>query len=324
MDSYEDEDVKGASSLSSEPPSDDAPEQPPAARGEVRPPARTESVPASRTEPQPAFVPVSQGPSVPSAQGPAQETQAAGGPQAPSAPPAPGTHAPPASPPDVPVPLRGIAALSLPYQVAAALSLALVGVFACVHLAMVFLHVAPSNTVTKEHGEAVDGWVYPEFEQNWKLFAPNPLQQNVAVEVKAEYAAADGSHKNTDWIDLTAEDGEAIRGNLLPSHVEQNELRRAWDFYVNSHDNENRGNGLRGQLSESYVRRIVMQRLDAHDLGGPVERIRLRSSTRSVKAPEWSDEKIDTRASYRVLPWWTVTAADLPGGVRNGRTEAGQ
>ena len=335
MDSYEDEDVKGAGSLSSEPPPDDAPEPPPAAQGGVRPSARTEPVPASRTEPQPGVLPASPGPSVPYAQGSAGGTQAACGPQAPIAPPAPatqapsgtfapGTHAPPASPPDVPVPLRGIAALSLPYQVAAALSLALVGVFACVHLAMVFLHVAPSNTVTKEHGEAVDGWVYPEFEQNWKLFAPNPLQQNVAVEVKAEYAAADGSHKNTDWIDLTAEDGEAIRGNLLPSHVEQNELRRAWDFYVNSHDNENRGNGLRGQLSESYVRRIVMRRLDAHDLGGPVERIRLRSSTRSVKAPEWSDEKIDTRASYRVLPWWTVTAADLPGGVRNDRTEAGQ
>ncbi|MGI5401615.1 DUF5819 family protein [Streptomyces sp. CA-135486] len=337
MDSYEDEDVKGARSLSSEPPPDGAPEPPPAAQGEVQPPARTEHVPASRAEDQPGAVPASKSPSVLSAQGSALRSApgAQTGPQAPSAPPMPGTeassgpfaagtHTPPAPHPGVPVPLRGIAALSLPYQVAAALSLALIGVFACVHLAMVFLHVAPSNTVTKEHGGAVDGWVYPEFEQNWKLFAPNPLQQNVAVEVKAEYTADDGSHKNTDWIDLTAEDGEAIRGNLLPSHVQQNELRRAWDFYVNSHDNENRGNGLRGQLSESYVRRIVMQRLDAHDLGGPVERIRLRSSTRSVKAPEWSDEKIDTRAAYRVLPWWTVTAADLPGGVRNDRTEAGQ
>jgi hypothetical protein len=206
--------------------------------------------------------------------------------------------------------------------VAAALALALVGALAFVHVAMVFLHVAPSNTVTKQHGKVVDGWIYPEFEQNWKLFAPNPLQQNVAVQVRAEVSHPDGSLKSTDWIDLTAEDGEAIRGNLLPSHVQQNELRRGWDFYVNSHDNQDRPNGQRGRLSESYIRRIVMLRLEAHDLGGPVERIQLRSATRSVKAPEWSDEKTDTRAFHRVLPWWSVTAADLPGGVRNGRTEA--
>jgi hypothetical protein len=206
--------------------------------------------------------------------------------------------------------------------VAAAVSLALIGLLACVHLAMVFLHVAPSNTMTKQHGKAVDGWIYPEFEQNWKLFAPNPLQQNVAVQVRAEFTASDGGRENTDWINLSAEDGGEIRGSLFPSHLHQNALRRGWDFYVSSHDNENGPNGLRGRLSESYVRRIVMERLDAHDLGSPVERIQLRSSTRSVKAPEWSDEKIDTHPVFQVLPWWTVTAADLPAGIRNGRTEA--
>lgn len=221
------------------------------------------------------------------------------------------------------VPLRqgpagGIAALSLQYQVVAAVALGLVAVFAAVHLAVVFLHVAPSNTLTKQHGKRVDGWVYPEFEQNWKLFAPNPLQQNIAVQVRAEIAGRDGGRRTSDWVDLSAGDGEAIRGNLLPSHVHQNELRRAWDFYSNSHTDDNKPNGLRGQLSERYVRRIVMTRLEQHDLGGRVERIQLRSATRSVKAPLWSREKIDTRPYYRVLPWWTVTSADLPLDVRNG------
>ncbi|MFJ8073577.1 DUF5819 family protein [Streptomyces sp. NPDC096176] len=217
-----------------------------------------------------------------------------------------------------------MAGLSLPYQVAAAVALGLIAVVACVHLTMVLLHVAPSNTVTKQHGEAVDGWVYPEFEQNWKLFAPNPLQQNIAVQVRAQYTAADGSRRSSDWIDLSAEDGSKIRGNLLPSHLHQNQLRRAWDFYLGSHDTENRPNGLRGRLSESYIRRIAMLRLDRHDLGGPVERIQLRASTTSIEAPEWSDEKTDTRPVHRELPWWTVTAADLPGGVDNGREQAGR
>ncbi|MFF9690648.1 DUF5819 family protein [Streptomyces sp. NPDC014623] len=206
----------------------------------------------------------------------------------------------------------GMAALSLPYQVAATLVLCVIGLLACAHIAMIFLHVAPSNTLTKQHGEVVEDWVFPEFEQNWKLFAPNPLQQNISVHVRAEVAdnGADGSSV-TRWFNLSRDDGERIRGNLLPSHIDQNELRRAWDFYTGSHDSENRPNGLRGELSERYIRRIVMLRLAEHGYGGAVERIQVRSEVRPVGAPAWSGEKISTRPEYRELPWWTVTPSDL-------------
>ncbi|MEV7090208.1 DUF5819 family protein [Streptomyces sp. NPDC093085] len=221
-----------------------------------------------------------------------------------------------------PPPGTGIAGLSFRHQVVAAVSLAVIGVLACVHLGMVFLHVAPSNTLTKQHGKAVDAWIYPEFEQNWKLFAPNPLQQNIAVEARAEVGSGGSARTTTAWIDLSAEDGAAIQGNPLPSHVDQNELRRGWDFFAGSHDDQNRPNGLRGRLSESYVRRIVMLRLADHDLGGTVERIQVRSVTRAVASPSWSTEKVSTQPSYRIYPWWTVNASDLPGGVRNGTAEA--
>ncbi|MFI6058631.1 DUF5819 family protein [Streptomyces sp. NPDC051286] len=223
---------------------------------------------------------------------------------------------PPAESAGPPAPVRsGIAGLSRPYQIVAAIALSVIGMIACTHLAMVFLHVAPSNTLTKQHGKAVDDWVYPEFEQNWKLFAPNPLQQNVAVHVRAEIAGPDG-RRTTPWMSLSAEDSRGIRGNLLPSHIHQNELRRAWDFYLNSHDIQNRPNGLRGDLSERYIRRIVMLRLGEHDYGGTVERIQVRSEVCSVSAPPWSTEKISTKPNYRVLPWWTVTPADLPGNAK--------
>lgn len=120
----------------------------------------------------------------------------------------------PAPPPGPP---RGIAGLSFPYQVVAALALAVVGLVAVGHVAMVFLHVAPDNTVSKEYSEEVGDWVFPEFEQNWKLFAPNPLQQNIAVEVRAEVDRADGSRATTGWINLTAEDAAAVRGNPSPA-----------------------------------------------------------------------------------------------------------
>jgi hypothetical protein len=209
----------------------------------------------------------------------------------------------------------GIAALSFRYQLVAALVLGTVALAACAHLAMVFLHVAPSNTVTKQHGQAIDEWIYPEFEQNWKLFAPNPLQQNISVQARAEVRTADGATRTTGWYDLSAHDGAAIDGNLLPSHTQQNELRRAWDFYVSSHDTENRPAGLRGDLSERYIRRIVVLRLDGENPGGRgavIERVQVRSRTANVPPPEWSDEKTDTRPVFRELPWWSVTPDDVP------------
>ena len=244
---------------------------------------------------------------VPTSAGPTSAMQTS------AVPPAP---VPPVVPPAEP--RTGVAALSPRYQVAAALALAVVGVTVCVHLALVFLHVAPSNTVTKQHGNAIDDWVYPEFEQNWKLFAPNPLQQNIAVQVRAEVHTEDGAVNTTGWYDLSAEDGRAIDGNLLPSHTDQNELRRAWDFFASTHDGENRPSGLRGALSETYLRRIVVLRLDREDVtarGGVIENVQVRARTTNVPAPKWSDETISDKPMYRVLPWWTVTAADSDGGA---------
>ena len=216
-------------------------------------------------------------------------------------------------------PRTGVAALSPRYQIGAALALAVVAVVVCVHVGMVFLHVAPSNTLTKAHGRAIDDWIYPEFEQNWKLFAPNPLQQNIAVQVRAVVRAKDGGLRTTGWTDLSAQDGQAIDGNLLPSHTQQNELRRAWDFFVATHDSNNRPVGLRGSLSETYLRRIVMLRLgrdDAAGKGGVVEQVQVRSRTTNVPPPKWSTEKISDKPMDRVLAWWPVTDADTDGGAR--------
>ncbi|WAZ22922.1 DUF5819 family protein [Streptomyces cinnabarinus] len=222
-----------------------------------------------------------------------------------------------------PEPRSGVAALSLRYQIAAALALAVVAVAVCVHIGMVFLHVAPSNTVSKRHGSAIEDWVYPEFEQNWKLFAPNPLQQNIAVEVRAEVREADGEMRTTGWYDLSAQDGRDIDGNLLPSHTQQNELRRAWDFLVATHDDDNRPVGLRGDLAESYLRRIVVLRLDREDAAGPgglVQRVQVRSRTTNVPPPDWSEEKVPDNPVYRQLPWWELPADE----TGDGTDEAGK
>ncbi|WP_333736861.1 DUF5819 family protein [Streptomyces sp. IBSBF 2806] len=215
-------------------------------------------------------------------------------------------------------PRTGVAALSPRYQVCAALALAVVAVVVCLQVGMVFLHVAPSNTVTKAHGKAIDDWIYPEFEQNWKLFAPNPLQQNISVQVRAQVRTEDGGSRTTGWYDLSAQDGRAIDGNLVPSHTQQNELRRAWDFFTATHDNDNRSVGVRGALAETYLRRIVVLRLERGGAaaGGVVERVQVRSRTTNVTPPKWSTEKVSTSPVYRELSWWSVPDGATEGGTR--------
>ncbi|MFI8088891.1 DUF5819 family protein [Streptomyces sp. NPDC086080] len=215
-------------------------------------------------------------------------------------------------------PHAGMAALSPRYRIGAALALAGVAVGVCVHLGMTFLHVAPPNTVSKQHRESVESWIYPEFEQNWKLFAPNPLQQNIAVQVRAEILTADGASRTTGWYDLSAQDGRAIDGNPVPSHTQQNELRRAWDFFVSTHDDDNRPVGLRGALSEAYLRRIMVLRLDRADAAGrdgTVGRVQVRSRTTNVPPPDWSEEKVSASPVYRTLPWWSLPEDETRGGI---------
>ncbi|MFE0926076.1 DUF5819 family protein [Streptomyces mutabilis] len=247
------------------------------------------------------------------ADGTGESVGAAGGTGATGAVPGPSEEAaePAAGPRTEPTePRTGVAALSPRYQIGAVVALTVVAVAVCAHLGLVFLHLAPSNTLTKQHGAAVNEWVFPEFEQNWKLFAPNPLQQNISVQVRAEVSTADGEIRTTGWYDLSAEDGRAIDGNPVPSHTQQNELRRAWDFFVATHDSEDRPVGLRGTLSESYLRRIAVLRLERNDAAGPggvVERVQYRSRTTNVEPPPWSGEKVSDRPTVRELPWWTVS-----------------
>ncbi|GAB3119460.1 DUF5819 family protein [Streptomyces calidiresistens] len=205
--------------------------------------------------------------------------------------------------------------LSWPARVVVALAVGLIASFAAWHLLAIFLFVAPSNTVTNEYGDTIRGYVNPEFEQNWKLFAPNPLQRNVAVEARIETVAEDGSLEVGEWVDLSAMDFEHIRHNLLPSHTAQNELRRAWDFYTNNHDDAGNAQGSRAHLASTYVHRIALLRLSEETDVTEARRVQVRGVLTRVPAPPWSAENIDTSPSYTELDWRTVLPEDLPGGA---------
>jgi hypothetical protein len=221
------------------------------------------------------------------------------------------TSVPDVGPPDSCLPPE-ISGLSLISRIVIVLTVAAVVAGAAIHLGMVFLSVAPSNTLSQRYSTAIDNYIYPEFEQNWKLFAPNPVQENDHVQARAEVLMPDGTSTTTGWVDLTAMDEAQIVHNPFPSHTQQNELRRAWSFYTDSHDNQGHPFGQRGTLSQEYVLRIVAHRFGPHLNGGTVQRIQARSADTTVAPPPWSGEKgTSTGTNYQQQPWWNVSSEDF-------------
>ncbi|MEW9514092.1 DUF5819 family protein [Streptomyces bacillaris] len=181
---------------------------------------------------------------------------------------------------------------------------------ALVHAGLVFLHVAPSSVVSQRFNSQVNAWVYPLFEQNWRLFAPDPDSVNRQISARTAHTAPDGSVQVSDWVDLTAVDSSAIEHNPFPSHTSQNMLRRSWTSYVELHGGDDLSRSDRAVMMQRYLRNIAVGRMTERD-GKPIESIQLRVVTLPVAAP--GSAARDGRAAAqnadtRLLPWWKVAS----------------
>lgn len=128
-----------------------------------------------------------------------------------------------------------------------------------VHLSMTFLISAPSNTVSQRYSTTIDAWIYPWFDQNWRLFAPNPMSENITIEARVSAACG---NQVTRWYDLTAMDDQAILHNPFPGHTEQNLLRRAWtDGYLQTHGPKDEPTGSRAEMMRQYLVDIATDRI---------------------------------------------------------------
>ncbi|MFF4318354.1 DUF5819 family protein [Streptomyces sp. NPDC001568] len=199
----------------------------------------------------------------------------------------------------------GFRALKAGLRTAAALCL----VTALVHVVLVFLHVAPSNPVSKRYSSQVNGWVFPLFEQNWRLFAPDPDSSNRKILARTAHTAPGGSMRVTPWFDLAAVDHSAVDHNVFPSHTSQNLLRRAWTSYVETHGGSDTARSERAVMVRTYLRNIAADRFAAHNDGGTFDFVQLRVVTLPVAGPGApAGSRPPAPTEDRLLPWWKVTS----------------
>ncbi|MBB1246175.1 hypothetical protein GL263_21845 [Streptomyces durbertensis] len=182
---------------------------------------------------------------------------------------------------------------------------------ALVHVALVFLHVAPANTVSQQYSKQINAWVYPVFEQNWRLFAPDPESVNREISARTLRTDPDGTVRVSGWFDLSGVDRAATEHNPFPSHTTQNMLRRAWSSYLETLGGDDQPRSERAVMVQRYLRNIAVDRVTAHR-GGSFDSIQLRVITLPVSPPDQagSSRPSGTAAprpvETRYLPWWKV------------------
>ncbi|WTI12680.1 DUF5819 family protein [Streptomyces sp. NBC_00820] len=175
------------------------------------------------------------------------------------------------------------------------------------HVILVFLHVAPANTASKRYTPLINAWVYPFFEQNWRLFAPDPESVNRKILARTAHTGPGGSVQVSSWFDLTAIDSSAVRHQAFPSHTAQNMLRRAWAGYVDSHGGDDKARTERALMMQKYLRNIAADRATARHRG-TFDFIQLRVVTLPIAAPgPAAGNRPPTPVENRLLPWWKVT-----------------
>lgn len=200
-------------------------------------------------------------------------------------------------------------ALSPPAALVVAVAAAVCVLTAVAHVVMVFLYVAPPNTISARYRPAVNAWISPYFEQNWQLFAPNPQSDRQHIWARTSYAPADSSRRTSDWIDLSAVDDEAIRHDPFPSHTSQNMLRRAWDAYAGSYGASDQIASQQARMFQQYLLDIAVQRLTASG-GRAFDAVQLRVVTTPIALPaaQAGESAASAPSDIRYLPWWPVTS----------------
>ncbi|MBT2401406.1 DUF5819 family protein [Streptomyces sp. ISL-100] len=175
---------------------------------------------------------------------------------------------------------------------------AFVAFVALIHSSMLLLYVATDFPLSKTYAKQVNGWMRPLFPQDWSIFAPEPSKFNQHLEVRAN---VDGKFGR--WIDLTAHDNAAYRGELLPSIEDQLVLRRAMSQYRTSAARQNAPQAT--ARSARYLLNVILVRLDA--MGEkPGQAVQLRLKSTRIPAPGTKGSAAVPRPQYQNLGYWKV------------------
>jgi len=167
-----------------------------------------------------------------------------------------------------------------------------------VHLSATFLYNAPANPVSQKFAGPLKSWMTPVFSQNWQLFAPNPLSEQIDVQARGSLV---GSGKVTAWRDVSAVDVQGTVHDPVPSQITLNALRNAVIEWLSTHDASGNPTGPQSEVAQQYLGNLVVDRLTAQ-IGGRYSTIQVRLVFTLLPGP--GRTKAQTAPQARTLSWW--------------------
>jgi hypothetical protein len=168
-------------------------------------------------------------------------------------------------------------------------------------LAATFLYNAPSNVVSKRYSAQISWWMSPLLTQNWQLFAPDPISENVAVEARASVGE---TGTVTPWVDLSAIDQAATAGNPAPGHLTMNALRNAWREYAGTHGPDGRPASPLAAVAQQYLQNLTLDYLRPRE-SAAIDSIQLRFIVTLVPGP--GRTAAQTAPQIQTLDWWVTS-----------------
>jgi hypothetical protein len=72
-----------------------------------------------------------------------------------------------------------------------------------IHFGMTLAYLTPINPLKLRFARLIDGYMNPLFQQNWRLFAPEPLSDTRIIMAACRVRKEDGGTVETGWNDIT-------------------------------------------------------------------------------------------------------------------------
>lgn len=91
---------------------------------------------------------------------------------------------------------------------------ALASVLVVLHMLAVTLAAVPTNPASTAVDDQLD-YLRPFFGQNWRLFAPSPIDEDRNLLVQGAYVDDDGDVRTTSWVDWTSVEQDVIEHRLV-------------------------------------------------------------------------------------------------------------
>ncbi|MGG3843924.1 DUF5819 family protein, partial [Anoxybacillus kestanbolensis] len=169
------------------------------------------------------------------------------------------------------------------------------------HASMTLMYNFPINPFTVNHINFINSYINKLFTQNWRFFAPNPVNVDMNLVARGVYEDSKGRKKKTDWINITKTYSSKLQINRLDvnrlnlvalrtaiSDVAQEVTKK--EFYKNFKVNKNIDLFVIYNVSNDIISQIYNKKFDQIELRIVIDEF-----------PEYG-EKGETIKKYIYLP----------------------